>query len=259
MPHKVGDENTWLLWEEDGFAARQVEVDYDAAEPWHGYVPRSAAAALPRTFAKLRRHERLSIALSGDSISAGFNASGHHNDPPYQGAYPALLAAALEKTYGGKVDLLNVSVAGLRADAAMASLPRVLDAEPDLVIVAYGMNDVGRRDPAAYAKTVQTFIDAVRAKRPEAEFIVAATSRGNPEWNAIPADQFPKYRDALAALCGDERHVALADLTALWSDLLGRKRYADLTGNGLNHPNDFGHRLYAQVLAQMLAPLPEDR
>lgn len=257
--HKVGDENTWLLWDEDGFAARQVEVDYDAAEPWDGYVPHSAAAALPRTFAKLRQHEHLSLAVSGDSISAGYNSSARHNTPPYQAAYPALLAAALEKTYGSKVDLLNVSVAGLRADAAMTSLPRVLDVEPDLVIVAYGMNDVGLRNPALYAKQIQTFIDAVRAKRPEAEFILVATSLGNPEWTAIPADQFSKYRDALAALCSDERHVALADVTALWTDLLRRKRYADLTGNGLNHPNDFGHRLYAQVLSQMLGSPPEER
>ncbi|MCA9060384.1 MAG: hypothetical protein KDA85_17865, partial [Planctomycetaceae bacterium] len=27
---------------------------------------------------------------------------------------------------------------------------------------------------------------------------------------------------------------------------------SDLTGNGVNHPNDFGHRVYAQVLASLL-------
>jgi len=27
-----------------------------------------------------------------------------------------------------------------------------------------------------------------------------------------------------------------------------RKTHHDLTGNGINHPNDFGHRLYAQVI-----------
>jgi hypothetical protein len=26
----------------------------------------------------------------------------------------------------------------------------------------------------------------------------------------------------------------------------------DLTGNGLNHPNDFGHRLYAQAILEYL-------
>ena len=26
------------------------------------------------------------------------------------------------------------------------------------------------------------------------------------------------------------------------------------TGNGVNHPNDFGHRVYAQVLSALLIP-----
>ena len=49
--------------------------------------------------------------------------------------------------------------------------------------------------------------------------------------------------------------MALADLTQMWSDLLQFKTYHDLTGNGVNHPNDFGHRTYAQVLLDVLVPL----
>ena len=33
-----------------------------------------------------------------------------------------------------------------------------------------------------------------------------------------------------------------------WEKLLTRKNFADLSGNNVNHPNDFGHRLYAEVL-----------
>ena len=36
------------------------------------------------------------------------------------------------------------------------------------------------------------------------------------------------------------------------TDLLARKSDFDLTGNGLNHPNDFGHRLYAQMILALL-------
>jgi acyl-CoA thioesterase I len=46
--------------------------------------------------------------------------------------------------------------------------------------------------------------------------------------------------------------VVLADVTTLWTQLLARKSYYDVTGNGLNHPNDFGHRLYAQVILAQL-------
>jgi len=51
-------------------------------------------------------------------------------------------------------------------------------------------------------------------------------------------------------MCG--AGAALADMTTLWRDLLARKSVHDLTGNGINHPNDFGHRLYAQVILGLL-------
>ncbi|MBU0478666.1 hypothetical protein KKC91_08875 [bacterium] len=57
---------------------------------------------------------------------------------------------------------------------------------------------------------------------------------------------FTEYRDALRS------GVILADMTQMWMDLLKFKRYHDLTGNGVNHPNDFGHRIYAQVLLGLL-------
>jgi acyl-CoA thioesterase-1 len=40
--------------------------------------------------------------------------------------------------------------------------------------------------------------------------------------------------------------------TSVWEEFLKRKKDADLTGNGVNHPNDFGHRVYAQVIAALL-------
>ena len=38
----------------------------------------------------------------------------------------------------------------------------------------------------------------------------------------------------------------------VWQELLENKHDLDLTGNGLNHPNDFGHRLYAQAILELL-------
>jgi hypothetical protein len=62
---------------------------------------------------------------------------------------------------------------------------------------------------------------------------------------------FAEYRDALASLTGEG--VALANLTAVWEELLKSKHDYDLIGNGLNHPNDFGHRLYAQTILALPA------
>jgi acyl-CoA thioesterase I len=82
------------------------------------------------------------------------------------------------------------------------------------------------------------------------EVILVASRMGNPNWAATPPEMFPWYRDALASLEGP--CVVLADLTAAWPKLLERKRFVDMTGKGVNHPNDYGHRLYAQVILALL-------
>ena len=50
--------------------------------------------------------------------------------------------------------------------------------------------------------------------------------------------------------------IALADMTSIWTEIVARKKYLDLTGNGLNHPNDFGHRLYAGVILATIGGKP---
>ena len=67
----------------------------------------------------------------------------------------------------------------------------------------------------------------------------------------IMADQGITITDELKKLV--QPGVALADVTQVWTEMLRQKPDFDLTGNGLNHPNDFGHRLYAQALLQVLA------
>jgi hypothetical protein len=42
--------------------------------------------------------------------------------------------------------------------------------------------------------------------------------------------------------------VAVADVTTPWLKLLETKAFADVSGNNVNHPNDFGHRLYAHTI-----------
>jgi hypothetical protein len=41
-------------------------------------------------------------------------------------------------------------------------------------------------------------------------------------------------------------------MTSLWAEIFRYKKDWDMTGNGVNHPNDFGHRIYAEVLSTLL-------
>jgi lysophospholipase L1-like esterase len=230
----------------------QVEVTY-RCEPgqWSGPTPKYAGDALPKTEAKLRAKEPVTVMLCGDSISAGGNASLMTNAPPGCPAYGELACLAVEKHFGSKVKFINHAVGGWTSGNGLdqAKQQHIGKAKPDLVIIAFGMNDVFQRNKDGYQANVRNLMETIRADAPDAEFILVASMLGNAEWG-MPMEQFPLYRDALSQLCGPG--VALADMTSMSEALLKRKTFYDLTGNGVNHPNDFGHCVYAQVLCALL-------
>ncbi|MCA9124414.1 MAG: SGNH/GDSL hydrolase family protein [Planctomycetaceae bacterium] len=231
----------------------QTSITYEhAIEPWDGSRPKFAVEVLPRTIDRLRRKKALSIVLLGDSISTGCNASGWANGKPFQPAYPELLREHLEVSYGSKVTLTNLSVGGTSTPWGVTMVDQVVAHHPQLVILAFGMNDSAGRSAEEYKANTKVMVDRIRESLPDTEFILVASMLGNRDWIRLKHEVFPQYRDALADLC--EPGIALADLTSMWSEFLKRKRDWDLTGNGVNHPNDFGHRVYAQVLSTLLVP-----
>ena len=221
---------------------------------WGSHVPRFDPHALPQTIQTLHAGHDLSIVVLGDSISTGCNASGWAGAAPFQPAYPELLRQYLQTCYHAKVELTNLSVGGTTSHWGTTMIDKVVAAKPDLVVLAFGMNDATGVPAKEYQANIKTISSKIRQQRPDCEFILIATMLGNPNWTYLHQNLFIEYRDALAELC--EPGVALADLTSIWTEILRRKPYRDLTGNGVNHPNDFGHRIYAQVLAELLhAPL----
>ncbi|MEZ6109200.1 MAG: SGNH/GDSL hydrolase family protein [Pirellulaceae bacterium] len=212
---------------------------------------RSATAGLSRTLAKLRAGEPLTIGVSGDSISTGLDASGKTDAQPQQPGYAQLIVAQLAALSGSDIDLVNRSVAGWSVANGVQDLAELLKSQPDLIIVAYGMNDVGRRDPRWYRERTEEILRGVREANDETEVILVSTMLGNDQWIHTPREMFPEYRDQLRELQGPT--TAFADATEVWTELLEHKHFHDLTGNGLNHPNDCGHRLYAQAILRLLA------
>jgi lysophospholipase L1-like esterase len=235
----------------------QVEVTY-RFEPgqWKGPTPNYAGESLPKTEAKLKAKQPVTLMLCGDSISAGANASLLTKAPPGCPDYGKLTSLALEHHFGSKVTFINHAVGGWTSGNGLqqAKEQRIGKAKPDLVIIAFGMNDVFQRNASAFEANIRALMQAIRADAPDAEFILVASMLGNAEWG-MPMEQFPLYRDALAKLCGPG--IVLADMTSMWEALLKRKRFYDLTGNGVNHPNDFGHCVYAQSLLALLIEAPK--
>ena len=252
--HRVGHPEQNLLYRPGRwFHDRDVEITYIRQHTDDEVaIEGPCYGSLPLTIARLKAGSPLMIGISGDSISTGLDASVMTAAPPFQPGYPDLVAAQLRVLSDSDVTLRNRAVAGWSVANGIADLDNQLLEKPDLIIVAYGMNDVGRKDPDWYSDQTRMIIERAQAANPEIEILLVATMLGNREWIHTPREMFPLYRDKLKALVAPG--VALADVTAVWDYLSQHKHELDLTGNGLNHPNDFGHRLYAQAILQLLNP-----
>lgn len=254
--HRAGNAEQNLLYAPGRwFHNRNIEVTYVRRDA--GTTLPSAAFAfgsLPKTMKRLGNREEIRLAVSGDSISTGLDASGTTQAIPSQYGYAELVAAQLEQDFGSSVVLTNRSVPGWSVANGVNDLDNLLLAKPNLIVVAYGMNDVGRRDPKWFSAQLGELLKRIKAYDENCEVIVASPMLGNSEWVHTPREMFDLYRDEMKLFAGDG--VAFADVTAIWSLYNEKKHFLDMTGNGLNHPNDYGHRVYAQAVLSCL-PIQE--
>lgn len=245
--------NRFMRWAENprAFLLRQVVVTYRHSGKWTGFRPQFAGEELKRTLTKLKAKEPLKIAVIGDSISAGGSASVTVRQPPMLPPYDRLMLDKLRKQYGGDIQLVNLAKGGQVTEWALTQIPLIIDQKPDLLIVAFGMNDgSGRIKPERFGDAHRKLLDGVRAGLPNVDVIFVSPIHGNPEWTGSAPDLYPKYLETLKGFRGPG--LAVADVTTPFGEMLALKSYADLTVNGVNHPNDFGHRLYADVISALL-------
>ena len=235
-----------LFSEQTLFPDQQARAAYRHAG-WYLWRPPGVPGSLEHTHRLLDSRRALKLCVFGDSISAGGNSPRHVNIPPFTPAGDGLVAERLRQSSGAAVELVNESVGGKTSEWGLDEVERIARHHGDLVILAWGMNDASQRvDPETFRGRVAGQISAIRKTNPDAEFVLVAGMCGNPEWTGSSPDLYGPYRDELAGLC--RAGIVLADVTSLWQSVMTRKRFTDLTGNGVNHPNDFGHRLYADVV-----------
>jgi len=229
-----------------------IAISYTHAVDRALWRPEAQLARLPHLGARFLRREPVTVCVSGDSISAGYDVSAIHQLPPFQPAFATLAATALEGLSGAPVYLHNLAVPGWTAADGLWEAERMAQLEPDLVIVGFGMNDASYADGDEFGANISTLLERVRARHAPAEFLLVSPMLPTPECSWVVPARFAEYQESLEALCGEG--VAFTDVTGLWRELSRLKPIHDLSGNGLNHPNDFGHRLYAQAIIATLWP-----
>ena len=251
FPKKDGG---FVLYKEGSFFhEHQLAVTYKhARNVWDGPIPAFQWGVLPETMNKLKKKSKLKVLLFGDSIAAECNASAFSNVLPYLPSFGKLVSEALRRYYKTEVIFDNTAVGGMDSNWGRENVQKsVVDHNPDLVILAFGMNDgTAKMDPQVFKANTKAMIDKVKMNNPLAEFILVSTTMPNPESNFTGTQA--AFKEVLQALTG--KGIVLVDMTAVHTNLLRHKSFQDMTGNDINHPNDFLIRWYAQQILGVLIP-----
>ena len=227
----------------------QIAVTYTHSDPYTGNVPAYKGDSLPKTRAKIANNEQLEIVVLGDSISTGLNSSGKVGAQPMAQTWFEMFETKLRQDHNlDNFTLYNPSVSGKKSDWGAQEATNAVSATTDLCIIAFGMNDGTKQYmPQYYQSNIRSIMDTARRANPDCEFVLIATMLPNQE----AADFYGNQKELLPALLELEGEgVVVADMTTFHEGLLAQKRYYDMTGNNVNHPNDFVARAYAQVLWQ---------
>ena len=252
---------------------RQICVTYIRSEEISSTVklPQFDESKLPKTIEKLRNREDINVVYFGDSITTGSSVSGWDTAsvPPYMPMYSSLTTKYLKEYYGyneadctGKFTEYNTAVGGWTLANAMdldTLVNKVIGMKPDLIVLAFGMNDAGgaKRDTFQedFKNNFKVVLDNIRRWLPDSEIILVSTMLPNPD--ALVNGTTPLLANheacqyAIDELCEEYDYMVNANITTFSEWLNTRKLFADMSDNYV-HPTDFLSRIYTQTLLSYL-------
>jgi acyl-CoA thioesterase-1 len=221
-------------------------------------IPAPLVTKWPVQFqAKLKAGQPVAITYVGDSITHGDGSTASYAVAPNQPGYTGLIDAYLSAKYPGQVYSRNNAVGGTTSnDGAANAMSLVGDTPSDLIVIAYGMNDATTGvSKAQFEANLTTIINAARAVNPSVEFLLVSSWGGNANWYPMNSQAFVDYNGDMYDLSYSMQGVSVADVTTVMWAGMGNKAFADITSNGVNHPNDFMAVVYAQTVLKTLLAL----
>lgn len=237
----------------DFFGRHQIEVDYTA----EAVDPPPRGGNPEEFYAGIAHRKTLRISWLGDSISEGYNASGFLGRTPFQPPFAELVREALEERLRIPVELRNHARDGAGSRDPLVHPDLWRDDRPGLLVIAFGMNDFATLTTEEYLGNLAAILRLNREVSPDSYCLLVAGMSGNPAWTRTPPETAAAFASGVRRLAeASGPRVGFADLHAWWRYFLKRKKFLDLTGNGVNHPNDFGHRILA--CGTLAALLPEN-
>jgi lysophospholipase L1-like esterase len=262
---------------------KQVAVTYTHSDTKNWTLPLVETAKFPKTMAKLANGEVLKVVFYGDSITVGANSSEYVNIAPKAESYTNMVGSYISARYpSAQITFKNTAVGGTDSNwgagrssgnSAIDTIQstedsdhfkvRVLNENPDLLFIAFGMNDQAQspydtvdygttQSDGSYYDNIRSMIERARAQNPDVEIMLISSMIANPETLFYNKD-YEAYQNALLKLSSEFENVGVATVYNTVTSLYANgKRFQDCTGNNVNHPNDFMTRVYAQTVLYSL-------
>ena len=261
-PHRkvTGSEpDRWEFWDESKMLSEQlISVTYEHKAD--GSIPRPAAIGrfLPRTMARLTGGGEIRILVAGDSLTGGAHASKCLGIAPYAPPFAPMTGDALRLMYPeAKIELIPAGIGGGTSEKLVRDglvEEQITSKSPDLVLIAYGMNDsnderIGFTDER-FRTNILTLIGEIRERLPECEILLVSSVYGNTF--TFDPSRYEAHARILAEIAAKMAGVAFCDPQSVERQVLRRKAFADMMADNMVHPNDFGMRLIAQTIADSL-------
>ncbi|MDE6273560.1 MAG: hypothetical protein K2L87_00740 [Clostridiales bacterium] len=261
-----------FLYADEGqtISKQQVVVTYKHSDTMQWNTPRVETAKFPKTMAKLENGEDIKVLFYGDSITVGANSSEYIGIAPHAESYANMVKSYMKARFPkANIEFKNNAVGGtdsnwgIDRETGIAGIDnivpdekgqhfqkRVLDVNPDLLFIAYGMNDQAY-DAVQCKANIKKMIETVRAQNPNVEIMLVSGMIANPE-TFFDNKDYEAYQTAFIELSEEFQNVGIATVYNSVKSVYTKKRFVDCTANNINHPNDFMMRVYAQTVLYSL-------
>jgi lysophospholipase L1-like esterase/predicted small lipoprotein YifL len=247
------------------------------------------SATFGNVIKKLENGEDVTIIFFGDSITEGWDNSLKSGLAPHMPPWTALVVQYLANKYEyqvnyvdvdktvttgawsypqayrvsfgdrGTIHYINTGVGGYTVQDAVQKVKSHVTNHIDrygcdILFYAFGMNNFGSTVSHFSTKTAE-FVGIVHEHSPETNIVLVSSMLPNSEQGNMGS--VPEQEAALETLVANLKkegieNVEVAPLQRVHKAIDAAKRYRDHSGNNMNHPGDYLHRVYAQVALQTI-------
>lgn len=238
--------------------SKQIAVTYRHNDIYSFDYPKAQQDKLQHVLSKINQHQDVNVAVYGDSVSVGCNASGTSyggNITPHMPHAWDMVKEWVEDKYDINFNVDIKGEGGWQISDCLNNYDRRLSGKQggyDLMILRIGGNDGGTSE-ILYKGQLRGLLDAFFTEYKDASVIIVSPEQPNSQaagWTGnVP--YIEGYEEDLIESYGGNVALAKVQTFSWWTTRNGKKE-RDWLANNINHSNDFMIRSYAQIILKTM-------